>query len=143
MDYKIFEVVLSAVLTNIFPVIGSVGAAIACSLLNTARRKVKVEKGVKAQQALDKVIVDVVAGISQTVISDIKNARRKLKPSDIENVRNLALSDTKMITANSVLKDVKSVVDDVDDYILHEVEAKVGEQKLIKMEAENGLAKNK
>jgi hypothetical protein len=46
----------------------------------------------------------------------------------------LALKNTKILAANSVLKDVKAVVDNVDDYILSSVEATVGRQKLIKQE---------
>jgi len=129
MDYKIFEIVVSAVLTNMFPVIGSVGAAIACSLLNTARRKVKVEKGVKAQQVLDKVIVDVVGSLNQTIVGDIKRARRKLKQSDIENIKNIAVDQINNIASKSVIKDTKSVVTDIDEYINTNIENQVRKQR--------------
>jgi len=129
MDYKIFEIVVSAVLTNMFPVIGSVGAAIACSLLNTARRKVKVEKGVKTQQVLDKVIVDVVGSLNQTIVGDIKRARRKLKQSDIENIKNIAVDQINNIASKSVIKDTKSVVTDIDEYINTNIENQVRKQR--------------
>jgi hypothetical protein len=133
MNPDIVSIISNAFFSNLLPVVGSAVTAIFGLFLNNVRKKVKVQKGVAAQQALDKVITDVVDGISQTVVSEIKNARRKLKPQDVETVRNIALNDTKAITADSVLKDVRAVVDDVDGYILSEVEAKVGQQKLIEM----------
>ena len=131
---EFITIIANIAFQNMLPVVGTVVTAIAGALLNNVRNKVKVEKGVKAQEALDKVVAEVVDGISQTVTSQIKNDRRKLKPEDISAVRGLALKNTKILAANSVLKDVKAVVDNVDDYILSSVEATVGRQKLIKQE---------
>ena len=133
MNPNIVSIISNAFFSNLLPVVGSAVTAIFGLLLNGVRKKVKIQHGIAAQQALDKIITDVVDGVSQTVVSEIKNARRKLKPQDIEAVREIALTDTKAIAANSVLRDIKAVVDDVDGYILSEVEAKVGQQKLIEL----------
>lgn len=131
---EFITVIANIAFQNMLPVVGTVVTAIAGVLLNNVRNKVKVEKGVKAQEALDKVVLEVVDALAQTTISEIKNARRKLKPEDIERVRGLALTNTKQIAANTTLKDVSAVVDDVDNYILSAVEATVGRQKLINQE---------
>lgn len=131
---EFITVIANIAFQNMLPVVGTVVAAITGALVNNLRNKVKVEKGVKAQEALDKVVLEVVDALAQTTISEIKNARRKLKPEDIERVRGLALTNTKQIAANTTLKDVGAVVDDVDNYILNAVEATVGRQKLINQE---------
>jgi len=133
---EFIAIIANIAFQNMLPVVGTVVAAITGALVNNLRNKVKVEKGVKAQEALDKVVLEVVGSLNQTIVGDIKRAKRKLKPEDVKRVRGLALANTKQIVANSTLKDVTAVVDDIDNYILNAVEATIGRQKLINQEKE-------
>lgn len=114
---------------NMLPVVGTVVAAITGALVNNLRNKVKIEKGVKAQEALDKVINEVVGSLNQTIVGDIKRAKRKLKQNDIEHLKNIAIDQVNNIAAKSVIKDTQSVVDDIDEYINANIENQVRKQR--------------
>jgi len=110
-------------------------ASIITLYINKLRRKTEEIIGNESLKILDDIIYNVVKSINQTVCEKTKEKNRalsgkpKLSAKQEKAVKNLAKEQINFIVSDKVIKDIKSVVCNVDKYIDHTIESTIKSEK--------------
>jgi hypothetical protein len=114
----------------IWPLLISLLALLATSVLNNIRNKIKEKNSIAALEIFDKVVEDTVKAVNQKIVKNIRRRGRNLNEKEKVVCKKKATDNINFILSNKTKKDIKYIVKDIDSYIDSAIEGKVVEQKI-------------